>query len=164
MNPDWDNISRQLLNQPAPNPSATYTVMVTDDEPSVRAFIALVLNGLNVDVLLASNGRDAQKILREREREHSRLDLLMADLMMPGMGGKELADWVWQKKPMQKVLFMSGFPELMARNRWELSPQMHFLQKPFSPLQLAARVSDVLRIASAVGQESPTPTPTPSIG
>jgi CheY-like chemotaxis protein len=150
----WENLSRQLLNRPIPQPATTHTVMVTEDDPSARAFIALVLNGLNYDVLVAADGREAYKILRERKEQ--RLDLLVTDLMMPAMGGKELADRLWRRFPMQKVLFFSGYPEHMARNRWKLDANMHFLQKPFSAHELAGKVRDILGTDATVPEEIPS--------
>ena len=118
------------------------SVLLAEDDPDVRAFAALVIHALGYEVVEANNGQEALAILKQR---HERpVDLLMTDLMMPAMSGKDLADRLWRRFPMQRVLFFSGYPERMARQRWQLDPDVAFLQKPFSSHALAAKLREML--------------------
>ena len=110
-------------------------LVAEDNEP-------VVIHALGYEVLQASSGLEALAI--QAERRDRPIDLLVTDLMMPAMSGKDLAERLWRKFPMQRVLFFSGYPEDMARRRWKLDADMAFLQKPFSSHTLAAKVRQML--------------------
>lgn len=120
----------------------TKSILVADDDEAMRIYVRLVLGGLGYEVLDAADGPAAIDILRDRR--HNPVDLLMTDLMMPAMSGKDLADRLWRRFPMQRVLFFSGYPEQMARRLWKLDAGMTFLQKPFSSIDLATKVAQML--------------------
>jgi DNA-binding response OmpR family regulator len=118
----------------------TGTVLVVEDEPSVRAFVSLVLKGRGYRLLEAASGRDALDLLhRAREPIHA----LITDVIMPEMSGVEVARRVTSVHPGVGVLYMSGYADEVLR--YEHAPAgAVFLQKPFTPEVLLARLSDVI--------------------
>ena len=120
------------------------TVLLAEDDEAVRTFAALVIHALGYEVIQVGSAQEALALYRERPA-----DLLMTDLMMPAMSGKDLADRLWRRFPMQRVLFFSGYPERMARQRWKLDPDVAFLQKPFTSLALAKKLREMLEEPAA---------------
>jgi signal transduction histidine kinase/CheY-like chemotaxis protein len=116
-------------------PGGRETVLVVDDEPSVRRVLEVVLTRLGYRVLSAAGGEEA---LRTAERE-GEVDLLLTDLIMPGMRGTELARRFRERSPRAAVLFMSGYP-----GSEPLDPGTRLLAKPLTPEALAAAVRAVL--------------------
>ena len=117
------------------------TVLLVEDEPSVRGLAARVLRNQGYEVLEAVNGDEALQIAN---RHKGKIDLLLTDVVMPQIGGKELYD---QLKPMRadlKVLFTSGYTETAILHQGELPPGVAFLQKPFSPIFLTHKVREIL--------------------
>ncbi len=113
------------------------TVLMVDDEPSVRVLMQRVLRSLGYDVLVASDGREALEVAA---RHTGRVHLLLTDLVMPEMGGLELAEALKRTRPETKVLLCSGYasdPELVANN-------YALLPKPYTPSILAQRVRETL--------------------
>jgi CheY-like chemotaxis protein len=134
--------------EPPPRPiHGSGTILVVDDEPMVRALARRALEAYGYTVLEAEDGRDA---LRTLETEAGRaVALVLADLVMPGMGGRELGTRLQETNPGVPVLFMSAHTgDELARRRL-LSPGIWFLQKPFAPDEL---VSQVQRRLQAVGR------------
>ncbi|HKU62626.1 MAG TPA: response regulator [Gemmatimonadales bacterium] len=121
------------------------TIMVVDDEPMVRALAQRALEAYGYTVLEAGDGREALRLLDSEAG--AKVALVLADLVMPGMGGRELGSRLHQSRPGLPVLFMSAHTgDELARRRL-LSPDIWFLQKPFTPDELVAQVQ--LRLASA---------------
>ena len=117
------------------------TVLLVEDEPSVRGLAARVLRKQGYNVLEAVNGGEALQIA---ETYSGRIDLLLTDVVMPQIGGKELYD---QLKPLRadlKVLFTSGYTETAIVQQGNLPPGVAFLQKPFSPIFLTHKVRELL--------------------
>jgi PAS domain S-box-containing protein len=132
--------------EPAPRPvQGSGTILVVDDEPMVRALARRALEAYGYTVVEAEDGRDA---LRTLETESAReIALVLADLVMPGMGGRELGTRLQQLRPDVPVLFMSAHTgDELARRRL-LSPGIWFLQKPFAPDDLVSQVQLRLRAA-----------------
>ncbi|MBW3535308.1 MAG: response regulator, partial [Gemmatimonadetes bacterium] len=120
------------------------TILVAEDEPSVRDVVRRVLERSGYRVVTAADGVEALEL--ERGGEES-FDLLLTDVVMPGMNGLELADRIAQTLPGLPVLFMSGYNESEAlRARTREDPGI-FLAKPFSPDELLERVRE--RLASS---------------
>jgi CheY-like chemotaxis protein len=119
----------------------TETVLIVEDEEAVRALAARSLAKAGYTVLEASNGSEALTILARRGEE---IELLVTDVVMPGLGGQELAQRVWESSPGLPVLFMSGYSPDDVVRRGLLHRGAAFLQKPFSPDRLAAQVREVL--------------------
>jgi signal transduction histidine kinase len=124
----------------APLPRGTETILLAEDDDALRTLTARVLTSQGYKVLEASDGVDA---LRVAERHNGSLDLLTTDMVMPSMGGHDLATELSARRPGLKVLFMSGYTD-DAIGRGELQPGDAFLQKPVDPQLLAKKVRQLL--------------------
>ena len=134
---------------PSPNtedidhlPSGTETVLLVEDESAVRKLAAHVLREQGYTVLEASNGIEALRIVQEYSGQE--IHLLLTDVVMPLMGGKELAEQLRARFPTIKMLFASGYSDEAIVGHGVLSSSIAFTQKPFSPVGLANDVREVL--------------------
>ncbi|MGE4047743.1 MAG: ATP-binding protein, partial [Acetobacteraceae bacterium] len=117
------------------------TVLIVDDEPSVRMLVMEVLQELGYGAIEAADGSEGLKALRSG----ARIDLLITDVGLPGgMNGRQLADAGRSIRPGLKVLFITGYAENAALRNGHLEPGMHVLTKPFAIAHLAARVKTIL--------------------
>ncbi len=117
------------------------TVLVVEDEAAVRALVRTILRSRGYRVLVAGNGREAL----ERIAEHDgRIDLLLTDVVMPEMSGRELAELVVARQPGIRVLYMSGYTTDVISEGGLLEPGVNFLQKPFGPDLLGQTVRQLL--------------------
>ncbi|OGP63982.1 MAG: hypothetical protein A2169_12915 [Deltaproteobacteria bacterium RBG_13_47_9] len=123
-------------------PRGTETVLLVEDEPLVRNLVARVLRDQGYTVLEAANGDEAMHMVREHLRE--KIHLLLTDVVMPQMGGKELVEQFMALHSDAKVLFISGYTDKAIAHQALFRPGAPFLQKPFSPMALAKKVRDVL--------------------
>lgn len=121
-----------------PTVGGSEVILVAEDEPQVLAFTTRVLERLGYRVLAAANGEDA---LRQVAAHGGSLDLLLTDMMMPGMGGGELVRRLRELKPALRVLLMSGYSEELVTTEF---PEQPFLPKPFTSVELADAVRRVL--------------------
>jgi PAS domain S-box-containing protein len=119
----------------------TETVMVVEDQADVRKFAAGALRSYGYRVLQAENAFEA-KLICESGLEG--LDLVLTDVVMPGLSGYELADWLAVHWPDIKVLFISGYAGEAFTGKGTPRQDAGFIQKPFSPSQLASKVREVL--------------------
>jgi CheY-like chemotaxis protein len=115
-----------------------YTVLVVDDDPAMLEVLTRILRREHYDLLTASDGADAL----EKARRASDLALLVTDYDMPGLTGNELADRVREMYPEVKILFQSGFSDLLFTEEGTLGDGIAFLRKPFTArgLREAARM------------------------
>ena len=120
------------------------TLFLVEDESAVRELSELVLSESGYKVLSAP---DAQEALRQRP-DAGGLDLLITDIVMPGLGGYELAQRLRSRRPDLKVLFTSGYTEDKLGPSNGLPPGTGFLQKPYRPEVLARKVREMLDSAS----------------
>lgn len=118
------------------DPSGTETILVVDDEPAIRAVAARGLRRLGYTVLEAGDGEEACRVLEG----NGRVDMVVADTVMPRMGGVELAEQLAGLEVSPVVLLVSGHP----RDELELAEGVAFLEKPYTPAALARRVRDCL--------------------
>jgi PAS domain S-box-containing protein len=119
----------------------TETILLTEDEEMVRKLSARVLEMFGYKVLEAANGGAALLIC---ERHKEKIDLLLTDVIMPEMSGRELADRLSPLRPEMKVLFMSGYTDDAIVHQGVLDEDQNFIQKPFTPNALAQKVREVL--------------------
>jgi CheY-like chemotaxis protein len=123
-------------------PKGDETVLLVEDEPLVRGLAIRVLREQGYNVLEAANGIEALNVAQEHASE--KIHLLLTDVIMPKMGGKELADRLKTFRPRIKVLFTSGYTDQAIVQRGLLNPDFSFLEKPFSPSGLVRQVREVL--------------------
>ncbi len=121
---------------PVPVPRAA-TVLVVEDEASVRTLIHRKLSEAGYVVFVASGGNEALRLAREHRGE---LDLLITDVVMPDLGGRELAEQLRREHPALKVLFLSGYTDDMVLRHGLAQAEVAFLQKPFTMSALLAKV------------------------
>jgi two-component system, cell cycle sensor histidine kinase and response regulator CckA len=119
------------------------TMLVVDDEEMVRRLAVRILLGEGYHVLEAAGGEEAIQVL---QRAFQRIHLVVTDVAMPGIGGRQLGETIFRCWPRVRVLFMSGFPAHRIVEEGALDPTSPFLQKPFTRDQLTRKVKDVLAI------------------
>ncbi|MFC7737731.1 PAS domain-containing protein [Roseomonas sp. GCM10028921] len=125
----------------APRAEQGETVLVVDDEPTVRMLVTEVLADLGYTAVEAADGPAALRVLQSDVR----LDLLVTDVGLPGgMNGREVADAARVSRPGLKVLFMTGYAENAVLSHGHLDPGMHVLTKPFPMETLAARIRELI--------------------
>jgi PAS domain S-box-containing protein len=124
----------------APVPAGGHeTLLLVEDEESVRRFLCSVLAGAGYVVREACDGKEAVEALRE-----CAVSLVVTDMIMPHMGGRELANIVRQEFPGTKLLIISGYLSDPATSRWIMDNRLRLLQKPFGPRELLAAVRESL--------------------
>ncbi len=122
-------------------PTGTESVLVLEDDISVRHMSVRILRNLGYRVTEAASGDDAQRHFQDGA---DRIDLLLTDIVMPQMSGRFFADWLRNVSPETKVVFVSGYLEDSLHPGDRLENGMFFLPKPFDPEQLATTVRQVL--------------------
>ena len=122
-------------------PCGNETVLLVEDEHAVRALARRVLESCGYTVLEAADGREA---LRVAEGHGGSLDLLLSDVVIPHLGGRQLAERLTSLQPGLKVLFLSGYTDDVAIRHGVVRAEFAFLQKPFTPAELAQTVRAVL--------------------
>jgi len=122
------------------------TVLLVEDEESVRELVHVTLVSRGYKVLQAENGEAG---LRMAEACKESIDILITDVVMPGMGGRELAKKLLALRPSISVLYLSGYTEDAVVTQGAVGPATAFLQKPFTLQNLAKKVREVLRAKSS---------------
>jgi two-component system cell cycle sensor histidine kinase/response regulator CckA len=128
--------------QTGPLPRGTETLLVVEDEPSVRHLTRGVLETQGYEVLSASNGQDALHVAREHKG--SPIRLVVTDVIMPLMGGEVMAEWLKTTYPDLKILFTSGYTDDAITHHGVLDAGVEFLAKPYTPAILARKVRELL--------------------
>lgn len=129
--------------------SGSETVLLVEDEDALRTLAARVLSGSGYRVLEARNGAEAQQIA---ENVGGKIDLMVTDVIMPGIDGYELANRLAPIRPDMKIIFMSGYADDAVVRRGVLAPDVAFLPKPFTPDVLARRVRECLDESPAIAE------------
>jgi two-component system, cell cycle sensor histidine kinase and response regulator CckA len=127
--------------QPEVLPRGSETVLFVEDEAGVRALSRHVLQECGYTVLEARDGVEAVRIAVQHQ---GRIDLLVTDVVMPRLGGREVAEQLATTHPGAKVLFLSGYTDDAVVRHGILQAQVAFLQKPFRPASLVMKVREVL--------------------
>jgi two-component system, cell cycle sensor histidine kinase and response regulator CckA len=129
------------LHDLGPAPRGTETVLLVEDDPAVRGLTAHCLRHCGSSVLVADGAKEA---LRMAWRHGGPIQLLVTDVVMPNMGGRQLAEQLLLLHPEIQVLYLSGYTDDAVVRHGVRQGQVPFLQKPFSPLILAHTVREVL--------------------
>jgi len=136
------DISAVPREEPVNLPRGTETVLMVEDEPMVRELGAALLGKLGYTILVAANGRQALNMIHaDRTRT---IHALVTDVVMPEMGGRDLAEFLRSVSPDTKVIFCSGYTEDVASLRGEAGSPITFLPKPYTMAALANKVREVL--------------------
>ena len=123
-------------------PTGTETIVVLEDEVAVRHLSVRVLRKLGYQVLEAAHGNDAKRLITRPGAP--RIDLLLTDMVLPEMSGRDFADWLHEVSPDTKVIFISGYLQESLELRDRRQPGVPFLAKPFSADQLAGKIRQAL--------------------
>ena len=122
-------------------PPKILTVLVVEDDQGVRKLTRAVLESIGYSVLEAREGYTAYELAKRHKGE---INLLLTDVILPGMNGREVSEHLMRLRPDLKVLFMSGFPADVLGPGGVLGEDSAFLQKPFTADGLLRRVREVL--------------------
>jgi PAS domain S-box-containing protein len=132
---------REEVDQRRNARGGTETILLVEDEEKVRAVASRILRRNGYTVVEASNGAEAWRLCSS---EDSQVDLIVTDMIMPEMGGFELASRVRAIRPGARILFTSGYTEDAMMRRSILDPGAAFLEKPFTPARLAQKAREIL--------------------
>jgi two-component system cell cycle sensor histidine kinase/response regulator CckA len=130
-----------VTEAPRPSFAGTETILLAEDDPMVRATARRFLTSFGYDVLLAENGQDALRISREHPGP---VHLVVTDLVMPGMGGRGLAEHLRHVRPSTPVLYVSGYADSSLFHQDPPASTMDLLEKPYTADTLAAKVREIL--------------------
>jgi two-component system cell cycle sensor histidine kinase/response regulator CckA len=122
-------------------PRGTETILLAEDDPAVRELAGDTLRLQGYTILEATHGLEALQIV---ENHHGPLHLLLTDVIMPYMGGRELAGHLSARQPRLKIIYISGYAESIITHDGVLESGINFIQKPFLPGDLARKVRQVL--------------------
>src|SRR5262249_49190396 len=140
--PRVDEIAETMASSDVPAvPRGFETVLLVEDEDAVRTLSRRVLESHGYTVLEASDGLNAIGVARRHEGP---IHILVADLVMPRLGGRQLAIELTSTMPHLKVLLMSGYSDVTLLPQGVVESSVPFLHKPFSPMALVRKVREVL--------------------
>jgi len=136
------------VEAPAAAARGSETILVLEDEARVRKLVCEVLAARGYRVLEAVRGEEAIRLANEHQ---GRIDLLLADVVMPEMSGPQALEQIRARHPHMKALFMSGYTDEAMVHHGILDSGVPFLQKPFLPEGLARKVREVLASQASAG-------------
>jgi nitrogen-specific signal transduction histidine kinase/CheY-like chemotaxis protein len=126
---------------PVGDAAAGETILVVEDDDEVRAYVAEILRGLKYCVF---DARDASGALDIFEKHGDKIDLLLTDVVLPGMNGRQLADEIAARRANVKILYMTGYSRNAIVHQGRLNPGVDVIQKPLTQESLAAKIREVL--------------------
>ncbi len=129
------------VNLRTPAPSGSATVLLAEDEETVRNLTTRILERNGYRVIPAASGEDAMKMWPTHKEQ---VDFLLTDVIMPGMNGLELYRRLSLDRPDLKVLYISGYPEDVIADQGVLEQTIQLLEKPFSPTKLLLKIQEIL--------------------
>jgi CheY-like chemotaxis protein len=138
---EGDAYSEEKQRLPVIELDGSETILIVEDDDTLRKFAQNALQQHGYKVLDAENGEDALRVSQEHEGP---IHLLLTDVVMPRMGGKEAADRLQPLYPQMKVIYMSEYTDNAIIHHGVLAPGLNFLEKPFSPEGLARKVREML--------------------
>ena len=124
-----------------PITAGSATILVVEDQKAVRELTVEILSDAGFGVLSSSSGLEGLEVIDKAETE---VDLLLTDVVMPTMGGRELAERVLRIRPQMRILYMSGYPEDVVDSNGVTPGELYFIAKPFQPADLIGKVRQVL--------------------
>ena len=133
-------------------PKGSETILLVEDDEAVRELTEMVLTTYGYNVLVAEEPQHAQKL---SDTPGTDIALVLTDVVMPTMSGRELVKRLTDKHPHLRVLYMSGYTDNVITSGGVLEPGLAFLQKPFTPGLLANKVREVLDAPAPVGKQIP---------
>ena len=117
------------------------TILIVEDDPDVQSYIVEILKELDYNVLAALDANAAFKLL---ETTNARIDLLLTDIVLPGLNGRQLADEIKKRQPAAKVLFMTGYSRNAIVHQGRLDSGVDLIQKPLTQAALATKIREML--------------------
>ena len=117
------------------------TVLVVEDDRGVRDHLVEMLGEMNYSVLAAENAEAAMEVVADPSRK---IDLLLTDVVMPGMNGRQLVDRALAERPSLRVLFMTGYARDAIVHDGRIDPGVVLIQKPISPTELSLRLRSMI--------------------
>jgi len=124
-----------------PSLGGSETILVAEDDDTLRNITRKMLEGYGYRVLTAPNGKDAMEVA---EGHDGLIHLLLTDVVMPAMSGADLAEQMKTRVPGIKVIYMSGYTDSAIAHHGVLEEEIEFIQKPFTREGLAGKVREVL--------------------
>ncbi|HEX9715068.1 MAG TPA: ATP-binding protein, partial [Desulfurivibrionaceae bacterium] len=133
-------VSQAAVEKPSelslpPLPQGNETILVVDDEPSLKTLVTAILRPLGYTMLEAGSGAEAMEI---SDAFSGRIDILLTDVIMPGMNGKELAEAITARRPETRVIYMSGYTDNAIAHHGVLDPGVVLIEKPITADKLTA--------------------------
>ena len=122
-------------------PQGNETILIVDDNPSIRQLIIETLKPLGYHCLQAASGKEAIDVIRKYDGE---VHLLLTDVVMPYMNGRELAEKIRKERPDIKIIFMSGYTENIIAHHGVLEQGINYISKPITPIALTQKIKIVL--------------------
>jgi CheY-like chemotaxis protein len=126
------------------------TILAVDDSQAIRSLIVETLEPLGYKVIVAASGQEALEICRAKKEK---IDLLLADVVMPGMSGRQLTKKLQEVCPSLKILLMSGYPADIVGPNSQLEPHLDFISKPFKLDVLSQKINQILKKSSGDADE-----------
>jgi DNA-binding response OmpR family regulator len=117
------------------------TILVAEDDPSIRELAEMILGKLGYEVILADNGMDA---IEKFKANSDKVDIIIMDMIMPKKSGREACAEIRKHSPAAKVLFISGYSPDLLQNKGFLDSGEEVIIKPVQPIELAKRVRAIL--------------------
>ena len=139
-----DSTGKTFRKKPEPVRGIT-TILAVDDNPAVRKMILDALEPLGYKVLIAASGQEALEICKT---EKEKIDLLLTDIVMPEINGRQLIKKLQSVRPGLQALLMSGYPEDVVGPNSMLEPHLNFISKPFVTATLVQKINQVLEESS----------------
>ncbi len=136
-----EQVEERTLREARTLKRGTETILLVDDEASIRRMVIDTLDPLGYILIEASSGEEALRLSRATK---AKIDLLLTDVVMPGINGPQLISILRKERPETKAILMSGYPDHVAAQKGELEPGVAFINKPFSPFSLTDKIRAVM--------------------
>jgi CheY-like chemotaxis protein len=144
--PRVENAASRTPSATAPSRPGTETILVVEDEPGVRRLAERILQMAGYTVLKVGSGEEALSLM---ERHSGPVDLVLTDVVLPGISGRELAERLAGLRPRMKVLYTSGYTDDAILRHGVLDEALHFIGKPYGAAALTRKVREVLDLATS---------------